>query len=88
MQHTYTPATLHVIRPNYSKYLHEFVTLVLGSLAEGSAWHGHLAVHNAHWGIEGTQEHPQVTAAHQVDHGMKRLWRGWRTTEIQSDYLT
>lgn len=51
------------------------MTLIPGSLAEGSARHGHLAVHDAHRGIEGAQEHPQIRAAHQVHHGMERLWR-------------
>lgn len=75
MQITHTPATLHVFWPGYVKYFHEFVTLIPGSLAEGSARHGHLAVHDAHWGINGAQEHPQIRAAHQVHHGMERLRR-------------
>lgn len=72
---THTPATLHVFWPGHVKYLHEFVTLVLGSLAEGPARHGHLAVHDAHRGVEGAQEHPQIRAAHQVHHGVERLRR-------------
>lgn len=71
--HKHTPATLHVIWPGDSKYLHEFVTLALGSLAEGATWHGHLTVHHTHGGVQRAQEHPQVRAALQVNHGMKRL---------------
>jgi len=73
LTHSYTPATLHVVWPGQSKYLHEFVALVLRLLAEGPARHGHLAVHGAHRSVQGTQEHPQVGAAHQVHNGMKRL---------------
>lgn len=73
MQNTCAPATLHVFWPGYPEYFHQFVTLILGPLAEGSTWHGHLAVHDAHRGVEGAQEHPQIRAAHQVHHGVERL---------------
>lgn len=81
--HRHTPATLHVIWPGYSKYLHEFVTLIPGSLAERPTWHGHLAVDCAHRSVQGAQEHPQVSAAHQVHHRMERL----RRREIQRQFL-
>lgn len=73
MQNTYAPATLHVFWPGYPEYFHQFVTLILGPLAQGSTRHGHLAVHDAHRGVQGAQEHPQIRAAHQVHHGMERL---------------
>lgn len=73
MYYTHTPAALHVIWPGDSKYLHEFVTLALGSLAEGATRHGHLTVHHTHGGVQRAQEHPQVGAALQIHHGMERL---------------
>lgn len=79
-----TPATLHVIRPGYSKYLHEFVALIFGPLAEGSTRHGHPAILRAHRGVQGAQEHPQVSAAHKVYHGMKRLQERWREIKRQT----
>lgn len=60
----YTPVTVHVVWPGYSKYLHEFVALNLSPLADWSTWHRHLAIDGAHRSVQGTQEHPQVSAAH------------------------
>lgn len=85
--HTHAPATLHVVWPGYSKYLHEFVTLILGSLAEGATRHGHPAVDDAHRGVQSTQEHLQITAAYQVDHGMERLWGRGRVSGIQRQVI-
>lgn len=70
---THAPATLHVIWPGHSEYLHEFVTFVFGSLAEGATRHGHLTVHHTDGAVQSAQEHPQVRAALQVYHGMERL---------------
>lgn len=59
----YQPVAVHLLWPADTKHVHQSVAVTLGLQAKAAAWQSHPSILGAHWGVESTQEHPELRRA-------------------------
>lgn len=67
------PVAVHLLWPADTKHVHQLVAVALGLQTEAATRQRDPTVLGTNWGVERTQEHPELRGALQVHHGMERL---------------